>query len=671
MEVFQAQEEVRLALQRSGSSVLRAWMQELDPEHERYVSGFQFERWFREHKIGKDAHKAFSLLDTDGGGGLTLEELDEQAFVLFSSWRQFCMQNFKGVKHFMETMLDDPEPGDRSKASVTFAQFKAGLKEMGWSSGQEQYLFDAMSYDRQKLVPDDVNWIELELQRAKRKAKARHMHGLRKQEPGLSGKVALEDFKKFLWRRFHGSLIRAWRKALCSQDNMTMHKPQFLKGCADVGWNYEVKNIWNRLDRDGSGSVTLEEFDYDNTELLARFSQFIHSQFANSEQAFEALDVDDKKAIRSDEFIDACHRLGFPRASHILFMGLDKDDTRRISKEDIAFLDRWKPRAFLVASPNPRAVAEVKSKLLARYGTFMRAWRFALDRDSSNRCTWDEFRDGCKLLGFKDDVPGAWRALDVSLLGYITIQDLDPVAAKALLDFKQWATKEFGNVMAFFHACDEDGSNALKFAEFKKCCHYYGFEGALSPVFKALDAGADGSLTLQEIVFLDTWNESNTDSLKDNSPELFKKQLTLPDLSVPEEIPLHLEASLVQSLSSNEWEVGALHPAFRSWANSRRKRPVTKLDGSLPDLALQVNLGSPRVAKRPILLLAPVPIDPDNLKSPMRRRAASERSHGRVGQSLPDSPMRSPVKPSLDSLLNRRSHSPSRSQEQPRGRLLD
>eukprot|EP00930_Biecheleria_cincta_P016980 TRINITY_DN13629_c0_g1_i1.p1 TRINITY_DN13629_c0_g1~~TRINITY_DN13629_c0_g1_i1.p1 ORF type:complete len:252 (+),score=65.12 TRINITY_DN13629_c0_g1_i1:109-864(+) len=229
MEVFQAQEEVRLALKRRGSSMLRAWMQELDPEHERYVSEFHFLRWFRENKIGKDAHKTFQLLDTDGGGGLTLEEFDEAAFVLFSSWRQLCMDKFKGAKHFMEIMLDDHEAGGLPNARVSFQQFKDGLDQIGWTIGKEQYLFDAMSYDRQHLVEEDMRWIDLELQRAKRKAKAHQLHSQRKHDPGQNSKVALEEFKKFLWRRFRGSLIRAFRKALCPQDNMTMQKPQFLK----------------------------------------------------------------------------------------------------------------------------------------------------------------------------------------------------------------------------------------------------------------------------------------------------------------------------------------------------------------------------------------------------------------------------------------------------------
>eukprot|EP00913_Durusdinium_trenchii_P035470 g33195.t1 len=65
---------------------------------------------------------------------------------------------------------------------------------------------------------------------------------------------------------------------------------------------------------------------------------------------------------------------------------------------------------------------------------------------------------------------------------------------------------------------------------------------------------------------------------------------------------------VAQSLEEDGiWKEGDLHPAFKSWANRRRRRPVKKQDGSLPALASQVDLGAECLARRPILLLAYVP----------------------------------------------------------------
>ena len=64
------------------------------------------------------------------------------------------------------------------------------------------------------------------------------------------------------------------------------------------------------------------------------------------------------------------------------------------------------------------------SRLLKKFGTYLRAWKICLDRDGDNRCTWDEFRDACKDIGWSEDVPGerfrsiskrfagAWSAFD-------------------------------------------------------------------------------------------------------------------------------------------------------------------------------------------------------------------------------------------------------------------
>lgn len=65
--------------------------------------------------------------------------------------------------------------------------------------------------------------------------------------------------------------------------------------------------------------------------------------------------------------------------------------------------------------------------------------------------------------------------------------------------------------------------------------------------------------------------------------------------------------------------------------------PIRKLDGSLPPLVTQVNLGDPHSVKRPILLLAPVPV---RVQVPM-----GEAEGKRIRKK----------KPGLDTLLNFRS----------------
>eukprot|EP00435_Cladocopium_sp_Y103_P053265 s1733_g17.t1 len=49
--------------------------------------------------------------------------------------------------------------------------------------------------------------------------------------------------------------------------------------------------------------------------------------------------------------------------------------------------------------------------------------RRLLDKDATNRCNWYEFKDCCQVLGYQGDVPGAWRAFDDDLSGFISLKD--------------------------------------------------------------------------------------------------------------------------------------------------------------------------------------------------------------------------------------------------------
>eukprot|EP00971_Amphidinium_carterae_P041856 822430-Amphidinium_carterae.1 len=47
--------------------------------------------------------------------------------------------------------------------------------------------------------------------------------------------------------------------------------------------------------------------------------------------------------------------MGFSTNLHQLFVGLDRDGKKWLILEDVVFLDRWKPPAYLLAKPNNKA----------------------------------------------------------------------------------------------------------------------------------------------------------------------------------------------------------------------------------------------------------------------------------------------------------------------------
>ncbi|CAK0797072.1 unnamed protein product [Prorocentrum cordatum] len=162
---------------------------------------------------------------------------------------------------------------------------------------------------------------------------------------------------------------------------------------------------------------------------------------------------------------------------------------------------------------DPEAWEELRALLLSKYGHLLRAWRMVLDKDSSNKLSWTEFRDACKQIGFAGNTAGAWRHLDDDMSGYISMREYDREGAELLQSFKHWAESCFGSVTLCFKALDEDRSGSVTLTELKRACHRMNWKGDVRLLFQCLDAdqerdAATGkkSIELAEICFLDEWN---------------------------------------------------------------------------------------------------------------------------------------------------------------------
>jgi len=292
--------------------------------------------------------------------------------------------------------------------------------------------------------------------------------------------------------------------ALSPTDAMVVHKTQFMKSCAKLGWYAASRQIWQTLAPEDS-SLSLHEFDLKSAELVSSFRSFAHEKFGSAAGAFRAIDKHNTKQVRMPEFVAALHVLGFHRNLKSLFHGLDRHGRKSVTEEDLLFIDEWKPQPFLLAAANADAANEIKAALLERCGTYLRAWRRMLDKDNTNRCSWPQFQAACVSLQYNGDVAGAWRYLDSDFSGHISYQELDEASARVLLEFKAWATEEFGSLISAFQVFDEDDSREVTKQEFCTSCRTYNYIGKPTHLFHCLDVDGEGTLTLEEVCFLDGW----------------------------------------------------------------------------------------------------------------------------------------------------------------------
>eukprot|EP00913_Durusdinium_trenchii_P027363 g25670.t1 len=270
-----------------------------------------------------------------------------------------------------------------------------------------------------------------------------------------------EEFKMTL-RKKHGNLIRAWRQELTANDAMSM------------------------LGGDESGTASLDELDPVGAENLAHFKVWVDAEFGGIRNAFKKMDEDNTKTIT--------------------VKALELNDANgKLEMDDLIFLEKWQPLEFLLVTPDHKAKEEFKELLLAKMTRYLKGWKRVLDKDNTNRCNWYEFQEACRILGFRGNIGGAWRAFDEDLSGYISLKELDENASKVLLGFRRWAIAEFGSVRQLFTTFDKDKSNSLSFLEWRGALKLKGYDGPSRELFQALDVGGEGSLSVKEVDFLDDW----------------------------------------------------------------------------------------------------------------------------------------------------------------------
>mmetsp|Transcript_4925 Transcript_4925/g.11494 ORF Transcript_4925/g.11494 Transcript_4925/m.11494 type:complete len:633 (-) Transcript_4925:87-1985(-) len=592
--------------EKGGGSLLRGWRIALDPKLTQTVSR-------------EDVYRTSAAMDAEGGevtarvllsqfgscDALSLVELSPAAGVLVCRFRRFLAQ-FGSIRKFLQELrgasgnqdLDFRAFADFSKrhgldvtdediheifclcnirsrdqvcpADFLFLESNEEVREQEAIRQQQLKLTQKDAYctflaetynadkrrnvsDRHRLAPRP--WHDRAFETLPQVISRRNKSWF--QEKKSRNAEARRYFLEYI-RALHGSEVRAWRRALdpdaTFQLTLTAFKRWF-RSETNLRERVDLQTLWRALDRDGSGSLRLEDLAPAPAATLGRFRQWLRGTVGSCASAWEHQEVLDAFAELHTEgswvsrtkllvnaFAKAVKQMGWrPILDHdtraVLLSSLDYFGCGFLSRPDLEWLDAWEPPEWLYAEPDPKAWVMLRRHIMGRYEHPLAAWRGLLDKDDSNSVSWDEFKGACRRVGFQGNVGGAWRALDHDLSGNITLREFDEPSAKILTSFKAWCDLHYGSFEHLFKSMDRDRSGGVSFSELRRACKHGGWKGNVHVLFKCLDldSHSDGQKTieLEELLFLDSWDpmedepleEAGLEQAGDVPPQMMRKPM--------------------------------------------------------------------------------------------------------------------------------------------------
>merc|ERR1719247_964784 len=387
----------------------------------------------------------------------------------------------------------------------------------------------------------------LENNHAETAAMIKDMKDMKDYEKSLAldtGRLGIEGFKELLRRRF-GTVVRGWRQGLDVSGDGKLSFTEFCTACRNIGYNGDVKGLWNKMDDDGSGVVSLEELDPDAHELIESFYSYIDLKFGNMLLAWEKkLDKDKNDRLDLAEFDEALKSIGFVGDAKKLFnfftpqngqtfisledvhpgaaacrmrgdkkmmtVGKGVSAEEKEKQKNMTFNERqsvgnmntnWmkeladEQRAAVIArkqkgldaDKGAKSLIEFKRQLIAKYGSIANAWKFGLDTSGDDRLSFQEFCMACRANDYRGNLKCLWEELDDDNSGVVTLKELDPKAYEALHSFKDMLNVKFANMLlAWKEGLDSDGDERLTHSEFCKRVKEMGYEGDAKYLWKLI-----------------------------------------------------------------------------------------------------------------------------------------------------------------------------------------
>merc|ERR1719387_1015295 len=296
---------------------------------------------------------------------------------------------------------------------------------------------------------------------------------------------------------------------------------EFCGAVRSLGFEGNIRALWIDLGAERLGYLGLAQFAPDSARLLEAFRSKLEARFKTAEAAWSAgLAVRGQVRLSPDDFIQACNALDWDIDPQEIFNLLNSDQwgSDFLTLRDIEWLGLPKQEMEKEAKEcgderaiGPKKFADFQRQLQRRNGNVVRAWRKHFDPSGQGHVSQQKFYRVVRHLGFEGSIPQLWKSINQN--GYVSLDEMDPEAAKDLRHFRDLLENNFGSLDgAWRFGLDPSGRGLLSPLEFAKACRALGFHRDPDKLFQHLSLEDNRGLSIAALEWLGLARDKVTSS---------------------------------------------------------------------------------------------------------------------------------------------------------------